>query len=58
MSLHSLAGAEEEPEVQILGPGWRKLRAKYGGAAVFDQLLQQVRASNAQQVYDGDWSGA
>eukprot|EP00435_Cladocopium_sp_Y103_P026090 s3452_g6.t1 len=48
----------EEPQVQILGPGWRKLRAKYGGAAVMDQLLQQVRASNTQQLYDDDWTSA
>eukprot|EP00913_Durusdinium_trenchii_P029446 g27599.t4 len=46
---------EEEPQVQILSPGWRKLRAKYGGAAAFDQLLQQVRASNTQQLYEDDW---
>lgn len=24
---------QEEPHVQILGPGWRKLRAKYGTGA-------------------------
>lgn len=139
-----LTDCQEEPQVQILGPGWRKLRAKYGpgsqlltgwiccaayhgyfwqdlrclvyyrwdwlkmgslpqksiglsddqwlssfshlrvyqflgwaawctqrpsslnkrfgpvlrgGAAVMDQLLQQVRASNTQQLYDDDWSG-
>eukprot|EP00434_Breviolum_minutum_P021458 symbB.v1.2.018936.t1/scaffold1487.1/size223630/6 len=57
-SVNSGVQVEEEPEVQILGPGWRKLRAKYGGVAMMDQLLQQVRASNTQQMYDDDWTHA
>lgn len=28
-----------------------------GGVAMMDQLLQQVRASNTQQMYDDDWLG-
>ncbi|CAJ1447696.1 unnamed protein product [Effrenium voratum] len=35
---------------------WRKLRAKYGTAAAFEQLLQQVRADNTQALYEDDWA--
>lgn len=35
-----------------------RCRGASGGVAMMDQLLQQVRAGNAQQLYEDDWPGS
>ena len=44
-----LFSPQEEPEVQLLGPGWRKLRAKYGPGSQAQTDVRCLKEQFAQK---------